>query len=444
MTIREAGRLLRARKISSRELTESAIRQIDRHNPTLNAFLTITAEEALAAARRADEELARGQDRGPLHGIPVAHKDLFDTAGTRTTYGSILFTNHIPSQDADFVAAWKAGGAVCLGKLGLHELAYGITSANPHFGPVRNPWNPEHIPGGSSGGSGAAVAAGMVLAASGTDTGGSIRIPASFCGVVGFKPTYGLLSTAGCRPLAESLDHMGPLVSRASDLAPVMACLTGETSWLSLPPIPPTLRVGVPENFFFDHALPEVTAAVHEAASRSGVPVVPVRIEAAEELVDQALAIILAEAADSAADIRHQRDRIGADVLARFDQGLAQDPAVYLRAQRRRVAASRQFLSVFRQCDVLLTPAAPTPAPRIGDNTLTLRGVDYDLRLATTRLVRPINLVGIPAVSLPGGLAANGLPLGLQILAPAHRDPLAVAFAVHLEERLPPIIAPWN
>ncbi len=444
MTILEAGAQWRSRRVSSRELTLAAIGQIERHNPALNAFLTITADEALTAAAQADDELARGVDRGPLHGLPIAHKDLFDTAGTRTTYGSILFTNHMPDRDADVVAALRRGGAISLGKLGLHELAYGITSTNPHYGAVRNPWNPEHVPGGSSGGSGVAVATGMAFLATGTDTGGSIRIPASFCGVAGLKPTYGLLSTAGCRPLSESLDHMGPLTATAADLAPAMECLTSDPAWRTLPAAPSgKWRIGVPGNFFFDHALPEVAEAVRRAAALGG-EVVPVRVEAVEELVDLAIAIILAEAADSASDILEHRAQIGADVLARFDQGRAQDPQKYVRAQRMRIAATRRFVQVFDHCDVLITPASPTPAPAIGNNTLTLNGVEYDLRLATTRLVRPINLAGIPAVSMPCGLASNGLPMGLQILAPHFADARAVAVACAIERQLAPIIRPWN
>ena len=211
MTIREAASGLRARRISSVELAGAALARIERHNPRINAFITITAEQAMRQARQADAELAAGQDRGALHGVPVAVKDLFATSGVRTTDGSRLFGNFVPGIDAAVVQNLQSAGAVMLGKLNMHELAYGITSANPHFGAVRNPWNTGHIPGGSSGGSGAAVSVRMVYAAMGSDTGGSIRIPASFCGVVGLKPTYGRVSRYGALPLAYSLDHMGPL-----------------------------------------------------------------------------------------------------------------------------------------------------------------------------------------------------------------------------------------
>ncbi len=441
MNIREAGAALRAKQVSSVELTTECLRQIDRHNARVNAFLTVTAQAALDAARAADAELAAGTDRGPLHGIPIAHKDLFDTAGVRTTYGSKIFTDHIPEADADVVSILKQAGAVSLGKLGLHEFAYGITSSNPHFGPVRNPWDTERIPGGSSGGSGVATAMGMCFMATGTDTGGSIRIPASFCGVSGLKPTFGKISTAGCRALSESLDHMGPLARTVGDVAASYEALTGRGCSLGLPH---GLRLGIPQNFFFDHSLPEVTAAVQRAAQFSGCEIVPITIDAAEDLVDLALTIIFAEAADQMGDLWDRRSEFGADVLARFEQGRAQDPLLYLRAQRHRVAASRRFMKVFEQCDVLLTPASPTPAPKIGDNLLQLNGVDYDLRLATTRVARPINLLGIPALSLPGGLTAEKLPIGLQLLGRHHEEETLLQVGAQMEQGIGPLTPVWE
>jgi aspartyl-tRNA(Asn)/glutamyl-tRNA(Gln) amidotransferase subunit A len=227
VTIREAADALRARRVSAVELAAAANARISRLNPKLNAFITITAEQSLEQARQADAELAAGRDRGPLHGIPVAVKDLFTTRGVRTTCGSKVYEDYVPATDAAVVERLRAAGAVLLGKLNMHEMAYGTTSANPHFGPVRNPWNPEHSPGGSSGGSGAAVAAQLVYAAMGSDTGGSIRVPAAFCGVVGLKPTYGRVSRYGALPLAYSLDHMGPLARTVRDAAMVLNAIAG-------------------------------------------------------------------------------------------------------------------------------------------------------------------------------------------------------------------------
>jgi aspartyl-tRNA(Asn)/glutamyl-tRNA(Gln) amidotransferase subunit A len=439
MTIEEAGRQLRTRGISSVELTEQCLRTISRLNPVLNAFLTVTAELALRQAKAADEAFARGEDRGPLQGIPFAAKDIFDTAGVRTTYGSRIFAEHVPASDAELIRILGDSGAVLVGKVGLHEFAYGITSANPHFGAVRNPWDPERIPGGSSGGSGAAVAAGMALMALGTDTGGSIRIPSSFCGVCGLKPTFGRLSTAGCRPLSASLDHMGPMAASVEDLALSMAALDGRA------PAPERrslagLRFGVPENYFFDHAQPEVREGVlrmARVAADLGASVEEVRVTGAEELTEIAFRIILPEAADSVADLWDRRGEFGEDVRARFEQGRNQDPLLYLRAQQQRVAAAREFLRVFERCDVLLAPSTPTAAPRIGQTTLNEGGREVDLRVATTRPSRPINLLGIPSLALPCGFA-GGLPLGAQLLAAAGQDGRLLAAGRLLEKALGP------
>jgi aspartyl-tRNA(Asn)/glutamyl-tRNA(Gln) amidotransferase subunit A len=440
MTIAEAARRLRAREISSTELTTECLGRIGRLNPSLNAFVTVTEELALEHAKAADAAFARGEDRGPLQGIPVAAKDIFDTAGVRTTYGSRIFAEHVPTVDSAMVRALREGGAVLVGKVGLHEFAYGITSTNPHFGAVRNPWDPERIPGGSSGGSGAAVAAGMALMALGTDTGGSIRIPSSFCGVCGLKPTFGRLSAAGCRPLSASLDHMGPMAGTVRDVALSLAVLGGE------PPAPVRaslagLRLGVPENYFFDHALPEVREGVlrlARAVADLGAAVTPVRVEAAEELTEIAFRIILPEAADSVAELWDRRDEFGEDVRARFEQGRAQDPHLYLRAQQARVAAAREFLRVFERCDMLIAPSTPTAAPRIGQSVMVQDGREVDVRVASTRPSRPVNLLGIPALALPCGASPEGLPLGAQLLAPSGHDRRLLAAGSLLESALPP------
>src|SRR5579884_1752663 len=312
MTISEAAAKLRAREVSSVELARESLRAIHREQPRLNAFITITEDLALEQARRADEERARGIDRGPLHGIPYALKDVFATRGIRTTCGSKLFADFVPDHDSAVYERLRDAGAVLMGKTGLHELAYGITNNNPHFGPVRNPRDPERIPGGSSGGSGAAVAAGMVFFAMGTDTGGSIRIPAAYCGCVGLKPTSGRVSRYGVLPLDFSLDHMGPLTHTAKDAGLVMNALAGfdardDTS--SKQPIAdyatfdPSkslagLRVGVPENFFSERVLPEVLAAFSSAIDRAGslgASIVPVRVPDPAEINIVGRVILLAE-----------------------------------------------------------------------------------------------------------------------------------------------------
>ena len=282
MTIREAAAGLRARRFSAVELATTALARIERHQASLRAFITVTASQALDQARQADRELAAGHDRGPFHGIPVAVKDLFYTKGVRTTGGSKAYENFVPEINATVVEKLLAGGAVMLGKLNMHEMAYGITSANPHFGPVRNPWNTEHSPGGSSGGSGAAVATQMAFMALGSDTGGSIRIPASFCGTVGLKPTYGRVSRFGVLPLGYSLDHVGPLTRSVRDAALALNAIAGHdprdptSSRFPMVDFVPDedcsirgVRIGFPDSFFFENLHEDVELAVRGAIARA-------------------------------------------------------------------------------------------------------------------------------------------------------------------------------
>src|SRR5271170_3060418 len=298
MTIAEAGRKLRSRQISSVELTRHCLDQIAKLNPVLNAFITVTGDSALARAEELDRALAQGDDRGPLHGIPIAHKDLMWTKGVRTTSGSKIFADFVPDRDAPVVKKLAEAGAVMVGKAGLHELAFGITSDNPHFGTIRNPRNSEHSPGGSSGGSGVAVATGMAFVATGTDTGGSIRVPASFCGVAGLKPTYGLIDRRGVQPLGISLDHVGPLARTVGDVRLALDAMAGPAHRKPAPASIGEIRVGLPENFYFDTVEPEVKAAVQQAAGRAeklGARVIPVRVPDIEALNAVGLVILLSE-----------------------------------------------------------------------------------------------------------------------------------------------------
>ncbi|HWB83674.1 MAG TPA: amidase [Bryobacteraceae bacterium] len=450
MTISQAAQSLRAHRLSAVELTASAIERIERLEPTLSAFITITAERALESARRADAELAAGRDRGPLHGIPIAVKDLFYTRGIATTAGSPLFEKFVPSFDATVVDRLEAAGAVMMGKLNLHELAYGITSANPHFGPVRNPWNPERSPGGSSGGSGAAVAAHMVYAAMGTDTGGSIRIPAAFCGTVGLKPTYGRVSRRGVLPLAFSLDHMGPLTRSVRDAAYVLNAIAGhdrsdDTS--SRHPVVDFvpddgcsisgLRVGFPENFYFEALDPDVESSVRGALARAeslGARITPVRVPdiAAHNAVGRI--ILLAEASALMEPHLHQRNHFGADVLALFDQGLLLPASDYINAQRVRRQMQREFRKIWSEVDCLITPTTPNTAPRVGDLTVSVGGRTEEVRMVTTRLVRAMNVLGLPALAMPCGLSAHGLPISLQIIGPAFEEATILRVGAALED----------
>jgi aspartyl-tRNA(Asn)/glutamyl-tRNA(Gln) amidotransferase subunit A len=463
VTIVEAARALRARTVSSVELTQAALDSVSRLNGKLNAFLTVTAEHAIEQARAADDAIDRGAARGPLHGVPVAVKDVFATKGVRTTIGSKLFTDHVPDQDAAVVEKLDAAGAVSIGKLGMHEFAYGITSNNPHFGAVRNPWNTDCVPGGSSGGSGSAVGAEIVFMAMGSDTGGSIRIPAAFCGTVGLKPTTGRVSRYGVLPLDFTLDHMGPLTRSVRDAAIVLEALAGydprDDSSSRVPVgayVPPDgvsiagLRVGIPESFFFDRLDEDVERAVRGVAARCGelgarVSIVRVPDFAAINAVGRV--ILLSEASAMAAPYLHRRRDIGADVLALFDQGRLLPATDYVNAQRLRRLSMREFAAVWESADVLLTPTTPVTAPRIGQTETTLGGVIEDVRLASTRLVRGINVLGLPALSIPCGLAANGMPMSAQIIGRPFDEATVLRAGAALEDsgitalgRKPPVL----
>ena len=450
MRIGEAAAGLRARRFSAVDLATAAISRIDRLNPTMRAFITVTAEQALEQARQADRELAMGQDRGPFHGVPVALKDLFYTKGVPTTAGSKVYQNFLPEYNATVVEKLLAAGAVLLGKLNMHEFAYGITSANPHFGAVHNPWSPRHSPGGSSGGSAAAVATHMVFMAMGTDTGGSIRIPASFCGTVGLKPTYGRVSRFGVLPLGFSQDHMGPLTRSVRDAALALNAIAGHD------PRDPTssrrpvvdyvpgedcsirgVRIGFPDSFFFERLHEDVESAVRGAIARAqslGAVIKPVRLPDMDALNAVARIVLLSEASSVAEPFMEDRGQFGPDVLALLDQGRLVPATDSINAQRLRRKMRREFEQVWQEVDCLIAPATPTPAPRIGDATIRLGGRDEDVRLASTRLVRCFNALGFPALSLPCGLSASGLPVGMQIVGPAFEEALLLRIGAALED----------
>jgi aspartyl-tRNA(Asn)/glutamyl-tRNA(Gln) amidotransferase subunit A len=449
VTIREAVHALRNRRLSAVELATAAILRIDRINASLRAFITVTSGYALERARVADAELRSGHDRGPLHGIPIAVKDVFATRGIRTTGGSKVFENLVPDYSATAVARLEQAGAVLLGKLNMHELAYGITSQNPYFGAVRNPWNAEHSPGGSSGGSGAAVAANMVYAALGTDTGGSIRIPAAFCGTVGLKPTYGRVSRHGVLPLAYSLDHVGPLARSVYDAALVLNAIAGfdprDDSSSRHPTIDYTpedgasirgLRIGFPQNFFFERLDHEVESSVRGACARAeslGAVVKPVLIPEMPAIDAIGRMILLAEASAHMEPYLGERHRFGPDVMSLLEQGRLVAATDYINAQRLRRRARSQFDRLWREVDCLLTPTTPSAAPRTGEPSARLGGAGEDPRLATTRLVRGFNVLGLPALSMPCGLSGSGLPIGLQIIGPAFEEALILRVGAALE-----------
>ena len=429
LNIEQAGRKLRAGEVSAVELAQESLRTIHEQQPRLNAFITITGDLALQQARQADAELVQGLDRGPLHGIPYALKDVFSTRGVRTTLGSKIFADHVPDHDSAVFERLTAAGAVLTGKTGMQEFAYGITCNNPHFGAVRNPHDPERIPGGSSGGSGVAVAAGMVFFAMGSDTGGSIRNPAAFCGCVGLKPTSGRVSRYGVMPLDFSLDHMGPLTRTPRDAGLVLNAISGadvrdDTSsrhpladYVSGRASLAGVRIGLPENFFNERISPEVAAAFDAAVARAeaaGARLVKIRVPDPGAINVISRVILMSEASALMEPYLHRRGDFGADVLALFDQGRLLSATDYVNAQRLRRVYQREWAGLWNDIDCIFTPTAPIVAPKIGETQVDVGGVMEDVRLASTRFVRSINVLGMPAISIP--LPVSGLPVGLQIV----------------------------
>jgi aspartyl-tRNA(Asn)/glutamyl-tRNA(Gln) amidotransferase subunit A len=430
MTIVEAAAALRAKKISSLELTDESLKRIAAANPKLNAFITVIEESARVRATAMDAELARSVDRGPLHGIPFAHKDNIETKGVRTTGGSKIFAGFVPDREAEVAARLNDAGAVLVGKTGLHEFAHGITSNNPHYGAIHNPWDLERIPGGSSGGSGAAVAAGLIPLATGTDTGGSIRIPSSFCGTVGLKPTYDRVSRRGVMPLSLTFDHVGPITRTVRDAAVSFHAMARDASGYVPPPAVDIsgVRIGVPQNFYFDRLDLEVAGAVRMAlqtAAALGARIIEVRVPDMEAVNVVGRLIQLAEVAAVLGPHLDRRADFGADVLALLDQGRLIAASDYVDAQRLRRIFARELTELWTHVDCLFTPATPTAAPRIGQTTVPTGSGEEDVRLAATRLTRPFSLLGVPALVTPCGFTQSGLPIGLQIVtAPRQEDML--------------------
>jgi aspartyl-tRNA(Asn)/glutamyl-tRNA(Gln) amidotransferase subunit A len=441
MTIQESAAALRARKISSLELTNESLTRIARANPKLNAFITVLADEARTRAKSMDAERAAGKDRGPLHGIPIAHKDLVMTRGIRTTAGSKLFSNFVPTEDAVVATKLDDAGAVLVGKTGLHELAYGITSNNPHFGAVHNPWDLNRIPGGSSGGSGAAVAAHLVPLATGTDTGGSIRIPSSFCGTVGLKPTYERVSRRGVIPLGLTLDHIGPLTQTVRDAAIAFNAMADHPGTYVPPPHTDIrgLRIGLPQNYYLDRLDPEVAAAVRTAvqsAAALGARVVDIHVPDIDAINVVGRVLLLVEAVSNLRPYLDRRTDFGPDVLALLDQGRLVSAVDYVDAQRLRRIHVREFSKLWTQVDCIFTPSTPTAAPSIGQTTMQVGSTTEDVRLATTRFMRAINVLGIPALAMPCGFTATGLPVGLQLLAAPRQEDTLLRIGAALEDAL--------
>ncbi len=413
-TIAEASELIRQREISPVELLRECLDVIERLNPTLNAFITVTAESALAEAEQAEKDIHSGHWRGPLHGVPIGLKDLVDTAGVKTTAASAVFKDRIPAEDADVVKKLKATGAVLIGKQNLHEFAYGGSSLISHFGPVRNPVNPEFIAGGSSGGSAAAVACGMCYGAIGTDTAGSIREPAALCGVVGLKPSYGLVSTQGIIPLSISLDHAGPITRTVEDAAILLDALAESKYRENLGTQIGNFVLGIPKKFFFEDLDSEVALAVEHAINQLTALASSIREIDLPVSVDRTL-----QAAES---YTYHREMIASspelydpETLRRLLSGEGIISQEYENALHDLQKQRREIAQKFQGVDVFVTPTTPIPAPPISA-LLKDRALLRPAELLLLHNTRPVNVWGLPAISVPCGFSSRGLPIGLQIV----------------------------
>ena len=451
LTIMQASQLIRSGDLSPVDLVRAYVDRIARYDGQLNSFITLTDERAIMRAREMESELSRGHWRGPLHGIPIALKDNIDTAGIKTTAASAIFADRVPEEDAEVVIRLEQAGAILLGKLNMHEFAYGASSAISHFGPVRNPWDVTRIAGGSSGGPGAAVAARLCAGALGTDTGGSIRIPAAHCGIVGLKPTYGLASIRGIIPLSVSLDHVGPMCRTVGDAALMLQAIAGYdagdvTSVRTEPPSyidalqRPTseMRLGIPRSFFYEDVDPQITDSIERALSVfAGLTgsisnlELPPRPQGSPVLVDGY--------GFHAEYLEGNREQYGQMTLDRILRGAGISATDYAESitglNRSRVAIGQ----VFEEVDLLITPTL-TRLPATVDEALVSSVDDILIRNPI-----PFNIYGIPTISIPCGFSRQGLPIGVQISGPAlgEVDVLALAHAYELatdwHERVPPL-----
>ncbi len=421
-TIADAAARLQDGRTTAVELVERCLDAIARRDGELNAFIAVTADDARAAARAADRDRAAGRPTGPLHGIPISVKDLLDLRGLPTTAASRARAGHRAAADAPALAALRRAGAIFVGKCNLHEFAFGTTGADSAFGPTRNPHAPAHVAGGSSGGSAVSVAAGMALASVGTDTGGSIRIPAAACGVVGLKPTFGELSCDGVVPLAPTLDHVGPLGLTVDDVATVYRALAGSgaAAMEGGGPLPAVIRIGLPRRYFLDLLDPAVRASFEAAVDRlraAGAELATVDIPHAPEIPWTYRHTQLREAyAAHAATLEARGGDYSPAVRRRLELGRSVSPADYARAQQLRETLRREVDAALAGRQTLLLPTLPIPAPRLGVEEVAVGDRTSDVRSVTLRLTQLFNLTGHPAVSIPCGTTPDGLPCAAQLI----------------------------
>lgn len=436
LTIAEVSELLRRKQISPVELTNSCLARIERLNPVINAFITVMHESALAQAREAENEIVAGNWRGPLHGIPIGLKDLIDTAGVKTTCGSALFADRVPTEDAEVVRRLKSAGAVLIGKQNLQEFAWGGTSTSSYFGPVHNPLDLDRIAGGSSGGSAAAVAAGMCFAAIGTDTGGSVREPAAFCGIVGLKPTYGRVSLRGVFPLSSSLDHVGPLCRSVKDAALMLEVIAGYDeldptsvnaqvdSYSKALDASTKPRIGIVRRPYFENLDPDLERAMSDALKRIGdlssdvieidLPSTPAAVQAPEVYAVHSKYFATSP------------ELYGRWMRERLEQAVKIDTVTYIEARQELDRLRRSVGEVFSKVDFLVTPTTRVPPITIEEALIMSPTPAGEVWLWNTR---PFNAYGFPTISIPCGFTHAGLPIGLQVSGPNFGEASLLSFA---------------
>src|SRR3954467_7711237 len=433
MSLVAVAKAIAGKKFSSREVTQSCLDRIALWQPRVNAFMAIEADAALAAADAADAALAKGELSGPLHGVPLAHKDMYYDAGQVVTCGSKIRRDFVATTTSTALQRLKDAGTVRLGSLQMVEFAYGPTGHNPHYGAVRNPWNVDHITGGSSSGSGSAVAARLTFAALGSDTGGSIRMPAHFCGVTGFKTTVGLISRAGAMPLSWSLDTVGPLAQSVEDCALLVGLMAGadpEDPTTSSLPVPDYmaatkqlikgLKIGVPAAFYVDDLDPEVARVLDETLAvlgKEGAEIVKVDLPDQRQITAACQFVLATEAAAF-----HRRWMVerpgdyGAQVLMRLQNGLAISAVSYLEAMRWRGPALSAYLAATAGVDAVIAPVAPMPAPTIAESDVGNSPDAEAVIQRLTRFTRPVNYLGLPSLAIPAGFTAKSLPVAMQLI----------------------------
>lgn len=453
LSISEASKQIEAGELSPVDLVELQLHRIEQLDGKLNTFITVVPELAKKSAKEAETEIRAGKYRGPLHGIPIGIKDIIDTKGIVTTMGSSIFKNNIPIQDATVVKRLTKAGAVLIGKTNTHEFALGVTTNNVHYGPTRNPWNLERIPGGSSGGSAAATAAHLCFAALGSDTGGSVRIPSAFCGVVGLKPTYGRVSLHGVFPLATSLDHVGPITRTVEDAAILlqeMAGFDGGDPRSLQAPVPnyrdgladasvEGVRIAVSEDIDQIPVASEILQAFRAIISKIeklGGEVDRVKLTSATTSEAVSSLILLAEAATHhAALLAEHSEQYGTNVIDRFRAGQAIQTDAYINASRHREVITREFECLFQKYDFYLTPTVQIFPPNIGQEVVLVGSTEVNVVSGCTQFTRLGNLTGMPAIALPCGVSSNSLPLSIQFMAPKLGESELLKLAYALEQR---------